>query len=326
VAAPALSASAVVTTNYAPVADDSGAATDQETPVPIVLHASDDDADPLVYAITAGPAHGVLEGAPPDLVYRPDWGYSGPDEIAFSVSDGLAAPVAGKVTVTVRPRVSDLIFEDGFESGTLGAWSSMSSDGIHLRAAAEAALGGSAYGLAAAMTPPVPMFVQDDRPAGDKRMRVHFAFDPNGFDPGEGDGHFRVRLFVAFDPAGKRVLAVVLRRRHGTYALQARVRLDAGPLVETAFVPIPDAPHEVGLLWSAASAALADGSLELFVDGQSQQRLDGLSIGASGVESERLGALAVKAGATGTLFFDDFESRGQVVGEGAAVRGRSSPP
>jgi hypothetical protein len=55
--------------------------------------------------------------------------------------------------------------------------------------------------------------------------------------------------------------------------------------------------------------ALADGSFELWIDGASRSLLTAIDNGASAIESARMGALSVKAGAAGTLYFDEFVSR-----------------
>jgi hypothetical protein len=50
-------------------------------------------------------------------------------------------------------------------------------------------------------------------------------------------------------------------------------------------------------------------SFELFIDGVSKQTLSGLDNDVSAIRFVRMGALSVKTGAAGTLFFDEFEAR-----------------
>jgi hypothetical protein len=67
--------------NDAPVAHDQSLATDEDTPLPIVLTASDIDGDVLVYAILTPPQHGTLTGTGGNLTYTPAADYNGPDRL-----------------------------------------------------------------------------------------------------------------------------------------------------------------------------------------------------------------------------------------------------
>ena len=68
---------------------------------------------------------------------------------------------------------------------------------------------------------------------------ARFLFDPNGFDPGEGQGHLRTRLFILFEEnPTRRLMAVVLRRVAGAYSLEVRTRVDSNAQVDTGFFPI----------------------------------------------------------------------------------------
>ena len=206
---------------------------------------------------------------------------------------------------------SDVIFADGFESGDLSAWSSAAIGGGDLSVATEAALRATTAGLRAVVDDAAALYVQDDSPEDETRYRARFYFDPNGFDPGESQGRFRVRLLVGFeeDPT-RRVFAIVLRRMGGQYALLGRARLDDDSQAETAFVAITDGPHFVELDWVPSSGPDAnDGSFALWVDGTPVSTLSGLDNNRSTVDLVRLGALSVKAGASGTLYWDEFESR-----------------
>jgi hypothetical protein len=108
----------------------------------------------------------------------------------------------------------------------------------------------------------------------------------------------------------KRVVQLILRRLGGVYSLRGRVTLDDGTRAETPFVAISDAPHVVELDWVQASApASPDGSFQLWIDGNPAPALTGLQNHAHAVEYVRLGAMVIKPGASGTLYFDRFESR-----------------
>jgi YVTN family beta-propeller protein len=71
---------------------------------------------PLVFAITAPPAHGVLSDAPPHLTYTPTANYSGPDSFAFTVT--VVSPIG---PVTSNPAIVDLTVLDVNDAPSFGA-------------------------------------------------------------------------------------------------------------------------------------------------------------------------------------------------------------
>jgi len=208
-------------------------------------------------------------------------------------------------------RYGDLLFEDGFESGDLSRWSSATTDGGDLSVGGAAALGGTSSGLQALVDDTNSLFVQDDTPIAEGRYRARFYFDPNGFDPGESQSHFRTRILIA-QGSGFRVITLVLKRQLGAYTVEARVRLNDGTRADTGFFPISDGPHFIEFDWQKATGPGANnGSLELFIDGGSVATLGGIDNDQVPVDFVRMGALSVKTGAAGTLFYDQFESRRQ---------------
>jgi hypothetical protein len=208
-----------------------------------------------------------------------------------------------------QPIDTDLIFADGFEQG-LSSWAAAATDGGDLVASAAGALSGL-LGARALIDDKNGLFVTDESPSDEGRYRARFYLDPTGFDPGELAGTVRTRVFIAFDEAPqRRLLAVVLRRRLGMYSVMARARLDNGLQMDTGFVGIAPGPHLIEVDWRRASApGAADGSLQLWVDGASAGSVGGLANGSAGVDFVRLGALSLKQAASGTLRWDDFESR-----------------
>jgi hypothetical protein len=216
----------------------------------------------------------------------------------------------GDVSGIMGQRNGDMIFEDGFESGGLSRWSSASTDGGNLGVSGAAAMAFTTAGLQAFVNDTNSLFVQDDTPSAEGRYRVRFYFDPNGYDPGEAQSHFRTRIFIAFDDSGLRVATVVLKRQGGFYSVEARVRRNDGTRADTGFIPISDGPHFIELDWHGATGpGASDGSLELWIDDAPFATLTGIDNDQNKVGFARLGALAIKTGAGGTLFFDQFESR-----------------
>jgi hypothetical protein len=228
--------------------------------------------------------------------------------------DGDDGSVSG---VSARRYQRDLIFRDGFESGSLSAWSAASTDGGDLAPSALAALKFTAAGLRGVVDDTAGLFVQDDTPADENVYIARFYFDPNGFDPGEAQGRFRTRLFIAFEEApSRRLAAIVLRRIGGQYSVMARARQDDQSQVNSPFVPIADGPHFVEILWLRSTGPdAANGGLLMWIDGVLVATVAGLDNSVSAVDFARLGALSVKAGASGILYWDEFESRrGTLIG------------
>jgi len=205
---------------------------------------------------------------------------------------------------------TDLLSRDGFESGTARVWSSANTGGGDLAVEAAAALHGTA-GLAAHVDDTASLFVTDESPNNERRYRARFRLDPNGFDPGEANGKLRVRVFIAFeeDPT-VRLITLVLRRIGGQYGLMGRVRLEDGTRAQTPFVTLTDAMHMVEIDWQWSEGQDANnGAFTLWIDEVPVSILSGLDNSDGLVDFVRLGAMTVKPGANGTLYFDDFESR-----------------
>lgn len=70
----------------------------------ITLTGSDPEAADLSYEVTTLPAHGVLSGTAPNLVYLPESGFIGEDEFYFTVSDGSLPSEPARVAIHVTPR------------------------------------------------------------------------------------------------------------------------------------------------------------------------------------------------------------------------------
>jgi hypothetical protein len=213
--------------------------------------------------------------------------------------------------VYARRFLPSLIFRDGFEQSTLDAWSAQSTDGGDLTVTSLAALDGSAAGLQGIVDDQAGLFVEDQSPNDEREYHARFHFDTNAFDPGEALEHRRTRLLIAFSEAPtRRVAAVVLRRLNGQYAIRARARLDDDTQADSDFVPITDGPHAIELwLQAATTPGGSNGFMVLYVDGQPEDVMIGLSNHLAAVDFARMGALSVKPGASGTLYWDEFESR-----------------
>ncbi|UAA39160.1 tandem-95 repeat protein [Paraneptunicella aestuarii] len=80
----------IVTTgvNDAPVANSQTIELEEDTQATIILDATDAEGDSLSYKVISSPAHGVLTGNAPDLVYTPNGNFFGNDSFTFVVNDG----------------------------------------------------------------------------------------------------------------------------------------------------------------------------------------------------------------------------------------------
>ena len=96
----------VVSITVTPVNDTPGAqaqnvSTSEDTVLNITLTGVDVDGDTLSFQVTRQPAHGVLSGQAPALVYQPNANYNGPDSFDFKVSDGLLSSQDATITFNV---------------------------------------------------------------------------------------------------------------------------------------------------------------------------------------------------------------------------------
>ncbi|MEO7731487.1 MAG: Ig-like domain-containing protein [Kofleriaceae bacterium] len=111
----------------APIATSDQLAAVAGLPRSFSLHASDQDGQALTFTVVTQPAHGTISGSVPDLVYTPTAGFSGIDQLTFSVSDGkLTSEVAYVVFVVARDNHAPVaaaatvtMFEDTTKSITL---------------------------------------------------------------------------------------------------------------------------------------------------------------------------------------------------------------
>ncbi len=201
----------------------------------------------------------------------------------------------------------DLIFADGFESGTLAAWSSNVTDGGNLSVSSTAALSGS-FGLQLVINDNNAIYVTDDTPNAEPRYRARFYFDPNTIAMRSNDAHY---IFYGYTGASTVVLRIELRLSKGSYQLRAALRNDGSGWTSSGWFTIGDAPHFVELAWQAATAIGANnGSLTFWIDGLQRASLTGIDNDTRRIEQVRLGAIeGLDTGTRGTYYFDAFESR-----------------
>jgi hypothetical protein len=223
--------------------------------------------------------------------------------------DGVAVCDIGAVEAADPPGLGDLLFQDGFDSGDLLRWPGASTGDGDLAVTPPAALDATAFGLQAIVNDTASLYVEDLSPDREDRYRARFYFDPGDFDPGTAGGHLRARVFLGFgEEPMRRVFALVLRLQDGQYGLMARARTDAGLQVDRGFHPITRGTHLLEVDWRRSSG-VDDGWLLLWIDGQAVAQLTSLDNDEDALGFARLGAMGLKPGAGGTLYFDGFEAR-----------------
>lgn len=252
-----------------------------------------------------------------------------------SLTEGLTATIdvsawtAGNYTLSVRAKdaagnwsatgqvvlqktttgPSNVIFSDGFESGSFSAWSSKVDAENDLSVTTAAALQGS-YGMAALIDNTTLMYIQDNTPVAEKAYNARFYFNPNSVTFLTASSN---RIFVARNNTVD-ILRLDMRIAGGVYQLRASVRLDSGAYSNTIYYNMTNAPQAIELAWKASSAPGANnGVLELYIDGVLKQTLTGLDNDTLAIELARLGMLA--GNLSGTEYFDAFVStRGTYIG------------
>lgn len=96
------SQSFVLVANNPPVAYNQGVRTNIGKPVSLLLIAADADGDPVRYEVVEPPSHGVLSGAPPNVIYTPAAGFTGQDRFTFRAHDFVSPSNEAIVTITVE--------------------------------------------------------------------------------------------------------------------------------------------------------------------------------------------------------------------------------
>ncbi len=229
---------------------------------------------------------------------------------ARSMVTGAFTLLLAATTALAQPPAK-VIFADGFESGDLSRWSASSTDNGDLSVSPAASMASTTQGLQGVVNDTAALYVEDDSPNDDSHYRASFYFDPNGFDPGEAQSHFRTRIFIAFQEAPtRRLAAVVLKRQGSVFSVMGRARLDDDTQADTGFFTLTDAAHRIGIdLHRASGPGTGDGAFQLRIDDAVVSTLPNLGNSLSGVDFTRLGALSVKSGAAGTVYGDEFEAR-----------------
>ena len=231
-----------------------------------------------------GEVYEINIGNPPTSTFTP-----GPSPTPTNTRTPTVSP-----TITNTPFVTDLIFADGFESGSLSAWTSNANDSGDLSVSAAAALA-DARGLQAVLDDNTSIFVTDDTPNAEPRYRARFYFDPNSISMANGDNHY---IFQGYSGASTAVLRVQFRFSGGSYQVRAALRADGSSWTNTSWFNISDAPHLIELDYLSAAN---NGGLTLWIDEVQRANPTGIDNDTRRIDRVQLGAVSgVDSGTRGT--------------------------
>jgi hypothetical protein len=105
--------------NHPPIANPQNLSVNRNTSLPITLTATDADNDFLTYSIATQPANGTLSGLPPNVVYLPNFNYSGPDSFTFTANDGQTNSAPATISITVNGPLAGLVIVPSWDSTIL---------------------------------------------------------------------------------------------------------------------------------------------------------------------------------------------------------------
>lgn len=105
--------------NSAPTADALTVLVSANSSAAVNLTASDTDGDELNYRISSQPAHGIITGVAPNLLYQPNAGFTGVDRFAYVANDGTVDSDPATVNLTITNDHGNVIHNPGGETLTL---------------------------------------------------------------------------------------------------------------------------------------------------------------------------------------------------------------
>ena len=209
--------------------------------------------------------------------------------------------------------ITDTIFADDFESGDLTEWSTSSvTDSGDLSADASADYWGD-YGLKATIDDTTSIYALEDGstttedPLDDEtEYRARFYFDPNCATLTSGD----VLNIFAGNTSSTSAFVVQMRDNSGTYQIRIGVYTDSVTFTAGTWYDITDGWNAIEIEWIASTHDGGDnGEMSLWIDGTAKETLSLVDNDTHTLTRVFLGAMGVDAGTSGSVYFDDFESR-----------------
>jgi len=200
--------------------------------------------------------------------------------------------------------VSGSIFVDGFESGNFSAWNWATTNGGDLSVSAQAAAVGS-YGMRAVVNDNNELVVYDQTPNSEKHYSARFYFDPNSIQVTGTNGFYLLGISAAPGWAA----CLNFEQQGAYYSLNLCGKNDAGNWLESDSVLIADQWQAVEVEWQASSAVgTNDGFIKLYIGDQLAASLNHIDSDTQSITEIMWGATGI-SGASGSMYFDAFESR-----------------
>ncbi|HZR83489.1 MAG TPA: hypothetical protein VFD92_20515 [Candidatus Binatia bacterium] len=212
------------------------------------------------------------------------------------------------LTPTPVSTAGDVIFADDFESGDVSRWMGLAkTDAGDLMTATDAAIVGH-WGLSVRLDDTRQLFVTDESPNAEGSYRLRFYLDASGYAPARAADRLKVVQAMSTFGGLAAVVRLDLRVKNGAPAIAARLRLDDGTILKSPFVPLAGATA-VEIEWRRANSGMTDGHFRMWIGGLLRVDVTKIDNPSGRIDRLRIGAMNVPEGATGTLHFDDFESR-----------------
>ncbi len=214
-------------------------------------------------------------------------------------STSLPPTLAASPTPTSTGGQAGSLFMDGFESGSIAAWTSNNGFGGMSASPAAAILG--AQGLQVVLAGNTPGYVEDGSPNGETLYHARFYFNPNSTETGGA----ATSILTGLTSSGKTIFRVQYRKNGTSYQLRAGAMLLSGSQAFTTWYTVTNAAHAVEIAWQADTAA----SFGLYIDGVLRQTLTGIDTSTYLLDKVRMGpSVGLTTSVIGTEFFDAFAS------------------
>ena len=197
------------------------------------------------------------------------------------------------------------------EAQDFSAWD-VASANPDLSVTTAAAYGTTTYGMQAVVDDGDILLVRDNTPSAEPRYRARFYFNTNDYTLGD---NIRLKIFMAQrDSDNARLITLQFRRIAGVVSFLIRVPEDSGVIrsLPLGQYPGPEGFHQIEFDWQRATAPGANnGRMQVWVDGVERANVTNLDNDLlGGIDFARMGVMNPVVG-SGTLFFDEFESRRQ---------------
>lgn len=249
------------------------------------------------------------------LLFKSGRSPRGIDLVPFTKSAG---GTSGPSYEPREPWSTNLIFADGFESGDFSGWSAIINDGANevgsVQVSPAAALMGQ-YGVQVTANDNTARYVRDDTPDRESLYLARFFFDPNTVVIPDGNA---LDIFAGHDARGEsvQVFRVQLRfLQQSGYQVRGQALKGDSTYASTPWYSVDDARHTIGIYWATNVAInTRDGLFVLNIDGEPMWSGGFLHLGhnTQQIDEVRLGKVTGE-GASGTLYFDAFDSGHKIV-------------